>query len=607
MSVLETPRILFSGQIAWDPIVTNNATIFYDENSSEPVFPDAQDKVEAFRKEAIAAVAPAKGGFWNPQGTHRSTFYDASITGADLGHGCEHHDAFVGSPARFSGMLVDLEPYGTNSSQLFFDTMTFGIDGGYRIAAKRSTRFIARYVNFNRNPVGYRAGIASVVWQTCFAKDGLTVDAFDSAALKALKRELEDDDDVLGLTVQWNAYRTIYYDNPGIIDKKVLLEESTALIAKLNGGGFQPNPARSMMVGVIGLWRRDEPVHEPCERTLLAQGSETVATAHARLTRDSITLDLSNSIPETGLDLVKKDLGELTVVAIDPKTGEPETLASFGYPQYDTPSYLRTSGIITLHVDRHKAKKAREADLQLRDSGGNILLAEAALRALPLVPNLYINQGDTREVAFQVYDRGEPADAGIDVMICVMSADGSTVESSYTLTTDDDGIVRFPVTGVQGSITQYVPLPGPDPVRPASGIDPQVNTFMYVRTLPADPDVAVLDPSWDNVYARVLANWKAMAPCMDNWLDLANPQQVYSFGAMIQQLTDEAAFENFRFMPVTRDMTAGERTLLYNFLNGPAPKPAVAAAPAALMGEAAPAEPEPANFAKLSRRMRGGE
>ena len=76
---------------------------------------------------------------------------------------------------------------------------------------------------------------------------------------------------------------------------------------------------------------------------------------------------------------------------------------------------------------------------------------------------------------------------------------------------------------------------------------------------------------------------------------------------MIQQLTDEAAFENFRFMPVTRDMTAGERTLLYNFLNGPAPKPAVAAAPAALMGEAAPAEPEPANFAKLSRRMRGGE
>lgn len=605
MSVLETPRILFSGQVSWDPIVTNNVTAFYDENSSEPVFPAANDKVAAFRKAAIASVAPAKGGLWNPHGTHRSSFFDSSISGADVGHGCDPHDPFVGSPARFTGMLVDLEPYGTNSSQLFFDAMTFGIDGGYRIAARRSTRFIARYVNFNRNPVGYRAGIASVVWQTSFAKtDGLTIDAFDSPALQALQRELEHDD-VLGLTVQWNAYRTIYYNTPGIIDKTKLDEVSKALIAKLNGGGFQPNPARGMMVGVIGLWRRGEPVHEPCDRTLLAQGAETVATAHARLTHDSITLDLSNSIPETGLDLVKQNLGELTVVAIDFKTGEPQTLASFDYPQYDTPAYLRTSGILTLEVDRHKAKMAKSADLQLRDAKGNVLLAESALRALPLVPNLYMNQGDTREAAFQVYDRGVPAGAGIDVMTCVMSSDGGTIESSFTMTTDADGIVRFPVTGVQGSITQYVPLPGLNPVRPTAGVDPQVNTFMYVRTLPADPDVAVLSPTWDNVYARVLANWKAMAPCMDNWLDLANPQQVYSFGAMIQQLTDEAAFENYRFMPVTRDMTAGERALLYNFLNGPAPK--AAAAPEVMMAAEAPeAEtPAPVNFAKLSRSMRG--
>jgi hypothetical protein len=198
-----------------------------------------------------------------------------------------------------------------------------------------------------------------------------------------------------------------------------------------------------------------------------------------------------------------------------------------------------------------------------------------------------------------------PSGAGIDVMICVMSSDGGTVESSFTLTTDADGIVRFPITGVQGSITLYAPLPGPDPVRPTTGVDPQVNTFMYVRTLPADPDVAVLAPTWDNVYARVLANWKAMAPCMDNWLDLANPTQVWSFGALIQQLTDEAAFENYRFMPVTRDMTAGERALLYNFLNGPAPK--AAAAPEMMAAEAEAEVPAPVNFAKLSRSMRGGD
>ena len=42
---------------------------------------------------------------------------------------------FVGVPAQFTGMLVDVEPYGGTSSQLFFDSMSFGIDGGCRIAA----------------------------------------------------------------------------------------------------------------------------------------------------------------------------------------------------------------------------------------------------------------------------------------------------------------------------------------------------------------------------------------------------------------------------------------------------------------------------------------
>ena len=49
MSVLETPRILFKGEIAWDPIVTNNYDIFYDEDSDTPVWPDVPDRVAAFR------------------------------------------------------------------------------------------------------------------------------------------------------------------------------------------------------------------------------------------------------------------------------------------------------------------------------------------------------------------------------------------------------------------------------------------------------------------------------------------------------------------------------------------------------------------------------
>jgi hypothetical protein len=36
-----------------------------------------------------------------------------------------------------------------------------------------------------------------------------------------------------------------------------------------------------------------------------------------------------------------------------------------------------------------------------------------------------------------------------------------------------------------------------------------------------------------------------------------------------QPVTDPASFESFLFMPVTRDMSAGERTLLYKFLDQP--------------------------------------
>jgi hypothetical protein len=214
MSVLETPRIYFRGQISWDPIVTNNLDTLYDEESCRTTFPQeptAKERVAAFRAKAIEEVT---GKVWNPHGTHRSAFFDSAISGADLGAGCVQDDAFVGSPASFVGMLVDLEPYGSDTSQLFFDAMSFGIAGGDRIVAPRRTRFTARYLNFARNSEGVIAGVASVIWQTCFSKaEGLAIDVFHSPALRKLKDAL-DEEGVLGLTVRWNSYRTEYFNRP---------------------------------------------------------------------------------------------------------------------------------------------------------------------------------------------------------------------------------------------------------------------------------------------------------------------------------------------------------------------------------------------------------
>ncbi|HXC56151.1 MAG TPA: hypothetical protein VNU97_12710 [Rhizomicrobium sp.] len=615
MSVLETPRIYFKGEMAWDPITTNNYTQFYDESTDTPVFPGVLDKVRRYREEAIAAVPQnadqsVASGSWNPDGTHKSVFYASAISGVDLGAGVTTKDPFVASAANFMGMLVDCEPYGSYSSQLFFDTMHFGVDGGYRILGKRTVRATARYININRNPSNNMiAGFASVVWQTSFAKaDGLRVDAFDSPALQALAAALQEDD-VLGLTVRFNTYRTIYYDTPALANLSPLEQQvSAALVAKLTGGGFQPNPARSAMVGVIGLWRKGEPAHEPGDRALLTltNAPPSVAgpgSAYARVDSKSLTLDLSNCIPESDRVLTKTNLGKLQVFAVDAQGNPVASLGTFGYPQYDRDAYDAAAGLVALPLDAAAVKLAQDNDLQLRDSNGTVLLAEQALRTIPLTPNLYLDEGTSPAARFQLYNRGVLSTAQMPVTVYTMSADGGTITATNTVSTDAQGVLSLPVSGTPGGVFAYMPSPDPNSLAaqaspPANGINPQVYNYTYVRTWPADAAIAELPPTWENVYARVLVNWNALAPCMDNWLRLDDPVQVKAYGAVLKRLTDPAHFEDFRFMPVTRDMTGGERKLLYKFLDAP-PEPA----PRPLATEAASAPP---SRARTSRAMRSG-
>jgi hypothetical protein len=594
MSVLETPRIYFRGEIAWDPITTNNYAANYDEGTAQPIYPQAANKVRAFRNQAVKEVATI--GNWNPDGTHRAGFYSTTVCGYDLGGGVATNDPFVSAGAQLKGMLVDLEPYGAFSSQLYFDSIRFGVDGGYRIAAPRNTRFTARYINFARNSFNKMiAGVASVVWQTSFAKtEGLRIDAFDSKALQALDTAMQAPG-VLGLTVRFNAYRTIYYDDPALRNgSPQYATAAAALIAKLHEGGFQPNPARSLVVGVIGLWRSGEPLHEPGDRTLVPVGNAPLGSVFARFDQDRLALDLSNSIPETDAALTKQNLGTLSVVAIDPNTNVTTNLGSIPYSQYDRTAYEASTGIVTLALPAGAASGSANLDLQLRDSTGTVLLSETALRAIPEMPNRYIEEGESVTANFQVYKHGVPAAAAIPITLYTMSADGGTIVGTAQLTTSAAGVLALPVTGTTGEVVAYVPSPnGTDPA-PTDGINTQVYTYMYLRTLPADAATGALPATWDNVYVHVLANWNAMAPCMDNWLMLNDPRQVKAHAALLKRLTDPANFENFLFMPVTRDMTAGERTLLYRFLDAPDNVALAAAAP------------HGRSFADVSRSMRGG-
>jgi hypothetical protein len=594
MSVLEAPRICFKGEVTWDPIVTNNDDKHYDEATAQPVFLTAANRVQAFRQRAVSDVA--KGLNWNPHGTHRARFFNCAVASVDQGGGDDAGDPLVGASVALTGMLVDLEPYGSFSSQIFFDRLSFGVEGGYFLGAARRSRFTARYINFTRNNFNRMiAGVASVVWQTSFAKADLALDADDSGVLQALRTGLEEDD-VLGLTVRFNAYRTVYFDDPTLRSSRGAPPPATqaafaALGAKLGAGGFQPNPARSLLVGVAGLWRRGEAAGEPSERVLRPPvAGSPLGGAFARVDDKALTLDLGNSVAEVDAQLSKQNLGALTIAAVDAAGREVAALGALSYAQYDRAAYERSAGIVSLPLTSAAAKIAGANDLLVRDATGAKLLTEARLRAVPEAANFYRNEGETTIAQFQVYERGAPIRRAASVALYTLAADGTFSGSPQPAVTDSSGRFGALVPASGGAISALVPVvEGADPA--PSQFDPQQYTYMYIRTLPADADVAALAPTWDNVFARVLANWAAMAPCMDNWLPLDDEASVKARAAMLKRLTDPARFEDFRFMPVTRDMSAGERTLLYNFLD--------AAAPAAM------AATKP-NVLEMSRAARGG-
>ena len=122
MSVLETPRIYFAGQMAWDPIITNNYTAdSTTRTGAEPVLA-SERPVADFRQHAIATCRRSRptGTRTAPTAPSSSTPRSAASTSAAASTPTIRSSA---SPASFLGMLVDCEPYGTFSSQLFFDSM----------------------------------------------------------------------------------------------------------------------------------------------------------------------------------------------------------------------------------------------------------------------------------------------------------------------------------------------------------------------------------------------------------------------------------------------------------------------------------------------------
>lgn len=551
MSVLDTPRIYFRGQMTWDPIVTNNYPQFYDLATSKPTL--GAGTATDYRERARQAVTR---GNWNPHGTHRSTFFETTVTGVDAGGGPRADDALVGVPISFTGKLVDLDPYGATTSQLFFDELSCGIDGGPEIVALGSAPMAARRINFARNRgYTYVAGRASVMWQASFAAgSGVSVRPHGSAVLAGIQ-DLLGHDDIVGLTVRFNAYRTVYYDTEAPTS-----QQEQGLADQIAEGGFHPNPARSLVVGVIGLWREGEPPSVPGDRVLARVADSPVWTAFARVVDGRLAIDLSNSVPETGFDVTKLDLGPLGVFAKAPDGDV--ALGTLDYAAYDTAAYEATSGIVTLPLEPTQAAAADTSDLELRSADGSAVLTEQPLTVTADPPNVYLEEGEQTSVSLRTFLRGRPPDAPVSVTMVELGGPLPPVQ----LRTDEHGHGAVSISGGRpGSWTWVlVPWDGTPPRLPTA-LDTALSEYVVLRTTPADADVAALEPTWHNVYHHVLRDWEAQAPCMDNWLRLGDEQQCRAYARLVRDLTSRERFDHYGYMPVTRELTQGQRILLHRW------------------------------------------
>ena len=584
MSVLSFPRLYFRGVMSWDPIVSNNDPTNYDGIAARARLAPGET-VGCFRQRMIASTV--ERGDWNYFGTHVCTLEEAQITGGTLnpGDGDTLDDALIGAPVGLTGKLVDIDPAGV-PSQLFFDEFTLGLPGNPHLRALPARRMTSRWFNFSRNlaplPIG---GSAAAAWQAVFPAATLEFTrAAESPLLARLEKALGGSA-VRGLMLRLSTYRTQYFQN----GKRNPLEPVASLedLQRLHEQGKPvSNPAYSLVVGAVGLWVDDDSEGVLGGRLLFSQASapvhnmmsRTATTGHATAEFDPgtklLSFDLSNTIPELDENLEKADFGPIAVVVT--KDGSSTQIAHIDYAAYDRAAYEARAGIIDLTVSAHldAASLLPEGTLSLRvdtPSGSAVLLAEQELTAFCNDGNIYLDEGESRTVVVHARQRGQVPVGGLSVLVAWYAQSGQFSGELTVLPVAADGTAELHVTAEETGyrylrFSAFAGAAAPVPPAQFSIITDQ---FTCVRTLPFDDEFAATIPdealTWEFIYSTILRNYDAIAPRMNNIIDLRDAAAVLTFARRVKEVTSPELFESPRYMPVSRDLSRGKRALLHRF------------------------------------------
>jgi len=588
MSYLDSPRIHFRGWFQADVSTINNDVRFFQNDSFVPEYQQLNPN-----------------GSWNPQGTAVFRILDCSVTGGFLDGrslASPQDDPIIGltlqnATDRAPGKLVDLDP------QQQMVSMIFGMR--VRLAGPKAEALFggeykpASFTNlWKRQQTGpktdqqlcayYQSVLEKVVWSG----------NFDSNLLRALKAATQDQ----MLSINFNVY----------------------------GFGRDPSQPRYTMghlVGTIGPYLSGEPTQFVLGRQMITFApnwptpDSNVNSLQAQVAADgsSLTVDFGNTFPIIDSSGKPTDLGavQLGVLRTSPD-GQITTVDESGIvligavPYLSETWYTQTAGVQTFDLTKNPEARQLVPTNSLAlvtplpgtpASTYKVLLQESIngvyVRADTFVYR--INPGETQQVEFYATQFGKP------------------LASSVINLTSTEGFMGGP-----GSGTPIIPPPRP--AAPVPGIGTPTDAFEYASSVPTDANGrAVVDliasaagpenprgyiegqlygigyqladqpagyisnpmnyisalvfdkkvvperPTWYQDIQPIFTQYGNLYPIMSRYVVDLNDYDAVVERIAILQLAFSLPIEDPNHMPVTRDLSAGDRVTILKWMNSPGP------------------------------------
>jgi hypothetical protein len=636
MSLLTPPRLVFSGYTDWNPDTVNNSASIYNENTAAPVPQPGVpwNKFVNWLMQSNGQTDPAKlqpNGSWNVFGDHGVTFmtdagYGAKITNIVLPSGNAPSDPLMGSGVQILGLLymdsprpsparlIDVEPYGPFSSQIFYETVSVG-NSQMGVQGKGACRMFSRWPNMGRNlgplPI---AGDMGVIWQTAVANKDLKWTGLNSSpALAALKAAAESGKNQ-GIVLQFASYRTLYYQT--VTYQGRAIRTGGDLIWAYQNGYRGPNPARSLLLGMVGVWGPGELSSAPTQRLLVPNAPVTEAktlfsmrrtdhdptaalkaaaapvplgpaVAQVDSTRNVVAVNCIATFPEMNGTQQKASLGTFLLQA----RAADGTIASIGPPLtpnlYAQSAYDASGGMIEFPFTAGQLNAINSGTLQLVQQGasGGPALLESQFMAETDQRGSYIDEGETKSITIRVYEKGATPTSSVQVLVAQYDINGDLITDQskliLKLVQPSSGVV--PIANGAGTISFqplqagicylfFYPFTGTTPpAPPSSGFNTPADFFAVVRALPFDNALEANTPdsklSWSFIYNQVLETYDVIYPVMSQVRNLADRNVVDAMAEQLKFAISLDSFESTLYMPITRELSAGKRKLLQRYVN----------------------------------------